>query len=331
MTRSRITGTGMAVPDRVVTNDDLAQMMDTSDEWIRQRTGIGERHWITEGETGSGLAEKAARQALAAAELLPANLDAIVCATSSPDHFIPGNGVFIGRQLGIPGVPALDVRQACSGFIYGLAVADAWIRTGLYRRILVVGTELQSTGMDISTEGRHVAVIFADGAGAVILEATEDEDRGFEAFDLHSDGTYAEMLWVDAPGSRYKGRITPEMLDAGRHFLVMDGKEVFRHAVTRMPESVMTVLGKIGKTPADITLLLPHQANLRISEMVQKGLRLRDDQVYNNIQRYGNTTAATIPILLHECVQAGRFKRGDLVVMTAFGSGFSWGSAALRW
>lgn len=330
MIRSRITGTGMAVPDRVVTNDDLAALMDTSDEWIRQRTGIEERRWAVEGETSAGFGAEAARRALAMAELLPTNLDAIVVATSTPDHFAPGTGVYLQTLLGVPGIPALDIRQACSGFVYSLSVADAWIRSGLYRRILVVGTEIQSTGMDVSTEGRHTAVIFADGAAAVVLEATE-EDRGFLAFDLHSDGNYAEMLWVDVPGSMYHPRISAEQIAAKRHFLQMDGKEVFRHAVTRMPESVQAVLTQAGATTADLALLLPHQANLRISEMVQKSLKLRDDQVYNNIQRYGNTTAATIPILLDECVRAGRVRAGDLIVMTAFGAGFSWGSAALRW
>jgi len=330
MIRSRITGTGMAVPAKIVTNDDLAAIMDTSDEWIRQRTGIEERRWAVEGETSAGFGADAARKALEMAELLPTNLDAIVVATSTPDHFAPGTGVYLQQLLGVPGIPALDIRNACSGFVYSLSVADAWIRSGSFKRILVVGTEIQSTGMDVSTEGRQTAVIFADGAGAVVLEATE-EDRGFLAFDLHSDGSYAEMLWVDVPGSMYHPRITPEHIAAKRHFLQMDGKEVFRHAVTRMPESVMAVLAKAGKTPADLALLLPHQANLRISEMVQKGLKLRDDQVHNNIQRYGNTTAATIPILLDECVRGGRVKAGDLIVMTAFGAGFSWGSAALRW
>jgi 3-oxoacyl-[acyl-carrier-protein] synthase-3 len=331
MRHSRIVGTGMAVPDRIVTNDDLSRVMDTTDEWIRVRTGIEQRHWATEGETGAELAARAARPALKMAGLKASDLDAIVFATSTPDHFAPGNGVYLQRLLEVPGIPALDIRNACSGFVYSLSVADAWIRAGQYERILVVGQEIQSTGMDVTTRGRNTAVIFADGAGAMVLSATDTPDRGFQAFDLHSDGALAEMLWVDVPGSMYHPRISEEQLQAGRHFLQMDGKEVFRHAVTRMPESVMTVLGRIGATAEDIKLLLPHQANLRISEMVQKGLKLRDDQVYNNIQRYGNTTAATIPILLDECVRAGRVAEGDLLVFTAFGAGFSWGSAAVRW
>ncbi len=331
MIHSRIVGTGMAVPDRVVTNDDLSKLMDTTDEWIRVRTGIEQRHWASEGETGAELAARAARPALEMAGMQATDLDAIVFATSTPDHFAPGNGVYLQRLLGVPGIPALDVRNACSGFVYSLSVADAWIRSGQYRRILVVGQEIQSTGMDVTTRGRNTAVIFADGAGAMVLSATDQPDRGFLAFDLHSDGALAEMLWVDVPGSMHHPRISAEQIQEGRHFLQMDGKEVFRHAVTRMPESVHAVLSRIGATTQDLKLLLPHQANLRISEMVQKGLKLRDDQVYNNIQRYGNTTAATIPILLDECVRGGRVAEGDLLVFTAFGAGFSWGSAAVRW
>jgi 3-oxoacyl-[acyl-carrier-protein] synthase-3 len=331
MRPSRIIGTGFAVPDRVVTNDELSRAMDTTDEWIRTRTGIQERRWAVEGETGAELSLKAAERALSMAHLTAKDLDAIVFATSSPDHFVPGNGVFLQRLMGVGTIPAVDIRQACSGFVYSLSIADAWIRTGTFRHILVVGEEIQSTGMDVSTEGRNTAVIFADGAGAVVLAPSDEETRGLLAFDLHSEGSYAEMLWVDSPGSMYHPRVSHEHIDAKRHFLQMDGKEVFRHAVTRMPESVTAVLNRIGLAPADITLLLPHQANLRISEMVQRKLALRDDQVYNNIERYGNTTAATIPILLDESVRAGRIKAGDIVVMTAFGAGFSWGSVACRW
>jgi 3-oxoacyl-[acyl-carrier-protein] synthase-3 len=331
MVRTCILGTGFAVPDRVVTNDDLSQVMDTTDEWIRTRTGIERRHWVREGETGAELSLRAARCALEAAGLRPGDLDAIVYATSSPDHFAPGNGVFLQRLLGVGTIPALDIRTQCSGFVYALSVADAWIRCGMYRRILVVGAEVQSTGMDVTTRGRNTAVIFADGAGAAVVGPTDEPERGVLGFDLHSDGAYAEKLWVDAPGCMYHPRITPEHIAEGRHFLQMDGKEVFRHAVERMPESVRAVLAPLGLGTGDIRLLVPHQANLRISEMIQRSLGLRDDQVYNNIQRYGNTTAATIPIALDECVRAGRVARGDLVVLTAFGSGFMWGSAAIRW
>jgi 3-oxoacyl-[acyl-carrier-protein] synthase-3 len=331
MLRSRFLGTGLAVPDRVVTNDELSELMDTTDDWIRTRTGIQERRWVREGESGVEMGRKATDQALDMAGLSPGDLDAIVYATSSPDHFAPGNGVYLQRVLGIPTIPALDVRAQCSGFIYALSVADAWIRTGQYRHILVVGSEIQSTGLELSTAGRHVAVIFADGAGAAVLGPAEDSDGGILAFDLHSEGIHAEKLWVDSPGSMYHPRVSHQQIESGRQYLEMDGKEVFRHAVVRMPESVRTVLASAGQSLDDLKLLLAHQANLRISEMMQKNLGLRDDQIYNNIMWYGNTTAATIPIALDECVRSGRLSRGDLLVMTAFGSGFMWGSAAVRW
>ncbi len=331
MIRSVFLGTGMALPERVVTNADLAVVMDTSDEWIQTRTGIQERRWVSPGETGAGLARMATEQALAMAGLSAADLDGIVYATSTPDHFAPGNGVFLQREIGAGPIPAIDIRTQCSGFVYGLSVADAFIRSGSWRTVLVVGQEIQSTRMDVSTEGRNTAVIFADGAGAVVLGASEDPNRGILGFDLHSDGTHAEKLWADGPGAMYHPSITHEQLDEGRYWLQMDGREVFRHAITKMPESVRAVLGSTGVALADVTLVIPHQANLRISEMVQRSLELRDDQLYNNIMRYGNTTAATIPIALDECVRAGRLSAGDLLVMTAFGSGFMWGSCVVRW
>lgn len=315
MISTRFLGTGLAVPDRVVTNDELSSIMDTTDEWIRTRTGIQERRWVREGETGVDLGLKASQRAMEMAGIDPGDLDAIVYATSSPDHFAPGNGVYLQRMLGISTIPALDVRAQCSGFVYALSVADAWIRAGQYRHILVVGSEIQSTGLELSTEGRHVAVIFADGAGAVVLGRSEENNGGILGFDLHTDGAYAEKLWVDAPGSMYHPRVSPEQIQAGRQYLEMDGKEVFRHAVVRMPESVRAVLSATGEKLDDLKLLLAHQANLRIAEVMQKSLGLRDEQVYNNIMRYGNTTAATIPILLDECVRAGRVNRGDLLVI----------------
>jgi 3-oxoacyl-[acyl-carrier-protein] synthase III len=331
MLRTRFLGTGFAVPDRVVTNDELSEMMDTTDEWIRTRTGIQERHWVTEGETGTEMGLKASQRALEMAGIGPKDLDAIVYATSSPDHFAPGNGVYLQRMLGISTIPALDVRAQCSGFIYALSVADAWVKSGQYRHVLVVGSEIQSTGLELTSAGRHVAVIFADGAGAAVLGPAESNGEGILGFDLHSEGAHAEKLWVDSPGSMYHPRVSPKQIEAGRQYLEMDGREVFRHAVVRMPESVRAVLAATGHGVENINLLLAHQANLRISEVMQKDLGLRDDQVYNNIMWYGNTTAATIPIALDECVRSGRVKRGDLIVMTAFGSGFMWGSAAVRW
>jgi 3-oxoacyl-[acyl-carrier-protein] synthase III len=331
MPNAVILGTGHAVPDRVVTNDDLAAQMETSDEWIRTRTGIRQRHWISPGETGVAMARTAALRALEAAATAPGELDAVLYANVTPDHFLPGNGVFLQHELGLGTTPAFDLKQQCAGFVYAMAMAHAFVRTGLYRRLLVVGQEIQSTRMDLSTRGRHTAVLFADGAGAVVVGASDEPGRGVLAVDLHAEGGNADKLWVDEPGSILTPTISEARYREGACFLQMDGREVFRHAVVRMPESVRACLGTLGLGPEDIRLLLPHQANLRISEGVQKQLGLRDDQVYNNIDRFGNTTSATIPIALDECVRAGRVRPGDLVVLTAFGSGFVWGSVALRW
>lgn len=331
MPNAVILGTGRAVPARTVSNDEFASVMDTSDDWIRTRTGIRERHWISPGETGVDLALTATRQALEMASLGADQIDAIIYATITPDHFLPGNGVYLQHRLGLGPIPAFDIRLQCAGFVYALTMADTFVRSGAYRRILVVAQEIQSTRMDVSTKGRHTAVIFADGAGAVVVGASDDPGRGILTFDLHSDGGYADKLWVEEPGAILNPTISAERYAEGRYFLQMDGKEVFRHAVQRMPESVRTCLGRIDAKPADLALLIPHQANLRISEMVQKELGLRDEQVYNNIERFGNTTSATIPIALDECVRAGRLAAGDLVGFTAFGSGFVWGSVLLRW
>jgi 3-oxoacyl-[acyl-carrier-protein] synthase-3 len=278
------------------------------------------------------LGRDAAAGALEMAGLTPADLDAIVYATSTPDHFTPGNGVYLQRELGITAtIPAIDIRMQCAGFIYALSVADGYIRSGAFHRILVVGQEIQSTRMDLSTAGRHTAVLFADGAGAVVLGPTEERSRGMLAFDLHTEGSHAEKLWVEGPGALVRPEQWAREQAEGRYWLAMDGREVFRHAVVRMPESVREVMSKAGERLGAIDLLIAHQANLRIAEAVQKELDLRDDQVYNNIQRYGNTTAATIPIALDECARAGRLHPRDLVVLTAFGSGFVWGSVVLRW
>ncbi len=331
MPRTEFIATGFHVPDRVVTNDDLAQMMDTSDEWIVQRSGIKTRHWVSEGETGVTLARQAALQALAKAGMKAAELDCIVYCTCTPDHFEPGNGVFLERELGLRDIPAIDVRNQCSGFIYGLSVADAWIRTGQYRRVLLVGAEVHSRGLDKTTRGRDTAVLFGDGAGVAILGPTEEDGRGVLSTHLYADGRHAEKLWVDAPGLAHDPYISVELLEQGKHRAVMEGKDVFKYASVLMPQSVATALKANGFTPADITLLVPHQANLRIIEMVQKAIGLRDDQIYANIQKYGNTTAASIPIALHEALCEGHLKRGDVLVLTAFGSGFTWASAAVRW
>ncbi|PYO67216.1 MAG: 3-oxoacyl-ACP synthase [Gemmatimonadetes bacterium] len=331
MPRTEFIATGFHVPDRVVTNDELSRMMDTSDEWIRQRSGIRTRHWVSDGETGASLARAATLKALARASLKPSDLDCIVYCTCTPDHFEPGNGVFLERELGLTDIPAIDVRNQCSGFIYGLSVADAWIRTGQYRRVLLVGAEVHSRGLDKTTRGRDTAVLFGDGAGVAILGPTDDPRRGVLSTHLFADGRHAEKLWVDAPGLAHDPYISEELIREGRHRAVMDGRDVFKFASILMPQSVVAALQANCITPADVTLLVPHQANRRIMEMVQKAIGLRDDQVYVNIEKYGNTTAASIPIALDEALCEGRLERGDLLVLTAFGSGFTWASAAVRW
>ena len=331
MTRSAIVGTGFYVPERVVSNDDMTRWMDTSDAWIRERSGIQERRWVPEGMTCAEMAKRASLMALAEAGLEPAAVDAIVVATLSPDHNFPGTSAFLQRELGLTGIPAVDVRAQCSGFVYGLSIVDAWIRVGQYRTVLLVGVEIQSTGLDLSIRGRDIAVLFGDGAGAAVLQATDDPERGVLSTHLHAEGQNAELLWCEFESSSHHPRASVETLTAGRHYPSMVGKEVFKHAVTRMPEAVEEALAANRLEAADIDLLIPHQANLRISQMVQKRLGLSDEQVYNNIQRYGNTTAATIPIALAEAVREGRLERGDLLCLTAFGSGFTWGSALIRW
>lgn len=331
--RTEFISTGYYVPERTLKNDELKQWWDTSDEWITERTGIKQRHWVEPGvQAGSDLALEATRLALARADMQPADIDCIVYATLSPDFFFPGGGVYLQRKLGIPGVPAIDIRNQCSGFLYGLSVADAWIRTGQYKRILLIGAEVHSTGMDFGNPaGRDISVLFGDGAGAVILGPISDDNRGILSTHLYADGKYAEQLWCESDASAHFPRISHQDLDDGKQYPRMNGREVFKHAVTRMPESVRTALGAHGLKIDDIDLLIAHQANLRINEMVQKQLGLRDDQVYNNIDRFGNTTAATLPIAIDECVQSGKLDRGDLLVLTAFGSGFTWASAAIRW
>jgi 3-oxoacyl-[acyl-carrier-protein] synthase III len=333
MPHTKIVTIGTYVPDRVVTNQDLTQWMETSDEWIQQRTGIKERRWVPEGSnTGSSdLACEATKRALAQAGWEPQDLDAIVYATLSPDHFFPGDACILQGKLGVPGIAALDIRNQCSGFIYGLSVADAWIRSGQYKRILLVGAEVHSTGLDVSTRGRDVAVIFGDGAAAVLLEATEEPNRGVLSTHLHADGRSYKDLWCEGPSSAHHPRVDHGMLDEGKQFPKMDGPKVFKNAVVRMPEVIREALTHNSLTPRDIKVLIPHQANLRISEMVQKSLELRDDQVFNNIQKYGNTTAASIPLCLAEAVEVRGVKQGDLIALAAFGAGFTWASALVRW
>jgi len=331
MLRTEFISTGMYVPERVVTNQELEGYMDTSDEWIRQRSGVEERRWAAEDEGGSDMAKVAAERALEAAGMEADEIDCIIVATISPDHFFPGTGVFLQRKLGVKNVPCLDVRNQCTGFLYGLEIADAFIKTGQHRRVLLVGAEVHSSGLTLSTEGRDTAVLFGDGAAVAILGPTEDGDRGVLAVRTHADGRHAEKLWAPAPTCIKKPFVTKEMIDEGLTRPHMEGREVFKHAITKMPAVLHEVLELAGCSLEDLAMVIPHQANLRISQAVAKGLGLAEDKMYSNIQRYGNTTAASIPIALHECVGEGRIQRGDLVGFTAFGSGFTWGGALVRW
>ena len=333
MRNSRILGIGRHVTDHVVTNDDMTRFMETSDEWIQQRTGIRERHY-SDGNTGaSDLGLIAAREALDRAGVAAADLDLILFATLSPDVDMPSSACLLQDKLGVSGMPAFDVRNQCSGFLYSLAVADNFIRSGTFEKVLIVGGEIHSTGLDLSTRGREVAVIFGDGAAAVVLGRAERAGQGILSTHLHADGKFAEKLWLEGPGTRAAPRLTEEMLDAADPavFPHMEGRYVFRHAVTRFPEVIKEALEANGLSVADLSLLIPHQANLRISQMVASSLELGDDRVFNNIERYGNTTAASIPLALYEALEAGRVKEGDLVCLAAFGAGFTWASALLRW
>jgi 3-oxoacyl-[acyl-carrier-protein] synthase-3 len=347
MPRSVIAGVGMYVPANVITNEDLTKYMETSDAWIQERTGIRERRFAhrTE-ETTTTMGVEAAKMAMERAGVTASEIDFIVFATLSPDYYFPGCGVLLQRALQMKEVGALDVRNQCSGFIYALSVADQFIRSGMYKNILVVGSEKHSFGLDLTTRGRNVSVIFGDGAGAVVLQPT-NEDRGILSTHLHSDGSEAEVLAMYNPGTHanhwkeglaeYDRAEAAEMfmshamIDKAQLFPNMDGQTVFKKAVVKFPEVIMEALQKNGYQPKDLSLLIPHQANLRISQFVQQKLGLTDQQVYNNIQRYGNTTAASIPIALCEAWQEGKIKKGDLLCLAAFGSGFTWASALLKW
>ena len=355
MLNSRIAGMGYYVPERVVTNFDLEKVMDTTDAWIQERTGIVERHYgKRREETSTTMGARAAEIAIARAGIQKEDLDFIIFATLSPDYYFPGCGVLLQRELGITKkeMGALDIRNQCSGFIYALSIADQFIKTGMYKNILIVGAEVHSMGLDFSTRGRNVTSIFGDGAGAVVLQPCSEAGRGVLTTHLHADGTYAEKLALINPGAHggYHARragedvdfgypdveygeffVTEKMLEEGMIYPVMEGQFVFKLAVQKFPEVIQEALNKTGLTTSDINLFVPHQANLRISQFVQHKLGLRDDQVWNNIQRFGNTTAASIPIALCEAWENGAVKEGDLVCLAAFGSGFTWGSALIRW
>jgi len=349
MFSSKIAGIGMYVPSNVVTNNDLTRYMDTNDAWIQERTGIKERRYAHRTkETTTTMGVEAAAIAIERAGITPQDIDFIVFATLSPDYYFPGCGVLLQRAMKMREIGALDVRNQCSGFVYALSVADQFIKTGMYKNILVVGSEKHSFGLDFSTRGRNVSVIFGDGAGAVVLQPASNELQGILSTHLHSDGESAEILAMYNPGTHANywtankvadfteaevGEMfmSKEMIDNAQNFPYMDGPAVFKKAVVKFPEVIMEALTANNLTPADIKILIPHQANQRIAQFVQQKLGLRDDQVHNNIQYYGNTTAASVPIALCEAWQDGKIKEGDLVCLAAFGSGFTWASALLRW
>ncbi|MEY2638970.1 MAG: hypothetical protein RIR90_452 [Bacteroidota bacterium] len=349
MPRSKIAGIGMYVPKNVFTNQDMTRFMETSDEWIQERTGIKERRFADrKGETTTTMGVEAATIAIERAGITPQDIDFIIFATLSPDYYFPGCGVLVQRALKMKEIGALDVRNQCSGFVYALSVGDQFIRSGMYKNILVIGSEKHSFGLDFTTRGRNVSVIFGDGAGAVVLQPTEDANQGILSTHLHSDGEAAEILAMYNPGTHANHWVeqkfadfdeaemgqmfmSHQMIDNAQNFPFMDGPSVFKKAVVKFPEVIMEALHQNGYQPSDINMLIPHQANLRISQFVQQKMGLRDDQVYNNIQKYGNTTAASIPIALCEAWEAGKVKDGDLVCLAAFGSGFTWASALLKW
>ncbi|HKJ24530.1 MAG TPA: beta-ketoacyl-ACP synthase III [Myxococcota bacterium] len=331
--RSKIVATGMCVPDRVVTNQDMTQWMDTSDEWIRQRSGVEERRWCEEGTAPSELAERAVRRALDEAGLEPADVDCIVLATLSAEADFPGTSFFLQARLGLEDTPCFDLRAQCSGFLFSLGVADSFIRAGQFGRVLVVGCEVHSTGLDVSTAGRDVAVLFGDGAGAVILEANADEadPAGVIECRMHAQGQHAKKLWLEAPSSAiYPHRMNHQLIEDGRIYPKMDGRFVFKHAVTRMPQVLHEALNAASLKTGDVDWFLFHQANLRINEFVAKQLELPPERCPSNIQKYGNCSAAAIPMLLDEIRKDGRAQPGQLVAMTGFGSGFTWGCALVR-
>jgi 3-oxoacyl-[acyl-carrier-protein] synthase-3 len=330
-TQAIITGTGHFVPPKVVTNFDLEKIINTSDEWIRQRSGIEERHYVEPGVGTSDLAYEAAVRAIEDAKIDKSEIDFIIAATLSPDHYFPGIGVIVQAKLGLPGIGALDVRNQCTGFIYALSVADQYIKTQMYKKILIVAAEVQSTNLDYSDDGRDVAVLFGDGGGAIVLEANaKNEDKGILSTHLFSDGRFVSELWMEKPSPKDKPTFSDEMIESKSHFPKMKGRNVFINAVDKMPEAVRAGLEYNNLTIEDVDYLIPHQANDRISLMVAKILKIPVEKVIRNINRIGNTTAASIPIALDETLKSGKIKEGDIVVLTAFGSGYTWGSAVIR-
>ena len=331
MKRARILGAGRYIPERKVTNFDLEKMFDTSDEWIQQRTGIQERHFADEGVYCSDLALEASRDALKNAGMKAEDLDFIILATLSPDHHFPGTGCYLQSKMDVPDIGCMDVRNQCTGFIYSLAVADAFVRIGMYERILVVGAEVHSSALNFTNEGRDLAVLFGDGAGAVIVGPSEDPSRGILSNHLHADGRYADMLKMDIWDISRKPYLSHQDLENGRMWPKMQGREVFRTAVTKIPEVVEEALEANSLKAEDIDLFLPHQANLRINQLAAARLGVPPEKFYSNIERYGNTTAGSIPIALSEVLEQGAIREGDLVMIVGFGSGFTWGASVIRW
>lgn len=335
MNKSMIKGTGIAIPPRLVTNDDLAQIMDTSDEWIQQRTGIKQRYWVPENtEMGSAdLGYDASLMALDKAGWKAEDLDFIIFATLSPDIFFPGSGCLLQAKLGLNSTPALDIRQQCTGFLYGLATADSYIKSGLAKKILLVGAEVHSTGLDKTTRGRDVSVIFGDAAAALCIESIETDDNiGVLGSALHADGNYAPALMTELPASRLPQRHPAGLsLDDPRFFPIMDGSAIFKKAVRMLPQVTQEVLKKTNVSLEEIDLIIPHQANMRINQAFGQFLKLDDDKIFHNIQKYGNTTAASIPLALHEAIEQGRVgEKGDTVLFVGLGAGLTWGSAVYR-
>lgn len=334
-TRSRITGVGGFVPPRIVTNADLTEHMDTSDEWIVERTGIRERHWVDPETSTSDLALEAANAALVAAGVDKEAIDMLIVATLSSDHFFPGTACFLQTKMGISEIPALDIRQQCTGFIYATSIADQFIRTGMYQKVLVIGAEIHSKGLDVSTEGRDVTVLFGDGAGAVVLESTDADTAGdpqIFSTHLHADGSGAKSLWLPSPGMAFPdGLVTHEHLDRGYQYPQMNGRAVYVNAVKRMSEGIQDALATNDVALDEVDLFFFHQANLRINEAVAQRLQIPSEKVYNTIHKYGNTTAATIPLGMRDAVDDGTLQPGMLVACGAFGSGFTWGSMLFRW
>ncbi len=330
MRKAYIDSVGMYVPPKVVTNQDLEEVMDTSDQWIRERSGIQERHHV-DGECTTDLALKAAEEALEKAGMVAEDVDHIIFSTMASDYFVPGGGPMMTRRLGIPGTPAVDIRMACSGFLYGLSIAKAFIESGAHDNVLLITSEVQSVALDFSTAGRDTAVLFGDGAAAVVIKAT-DEDRGLLSVVTHSDGRYAEDLMMRTPSTLDNPFLTHELLDKGYGRVTMNGRSVFKHAITKFPQVIKEALAAAGVEKAQVKLVVPHQANLRITEAVANRLELELHKVvYSNIHKYGNTTSASIPIALYEAWAEGKIERGDIIVVASFGAGFTWGASVIKW